>query len=66
VDYPQVEMQGPPFAVSSGEVDALYREHAEVRVLAELDVLEQNPRFRDRGLTRLRENIYLLTLRHPG
>jgi thiopurine S-methyltransferase len=63
VDYPQAEMQGPPFSVSSGEVDALYREHAEVRVLAQLDVLEQNQRFRDRGLTRLRENIHLLTLR---
>ena len=62
VDYPQAEMQGPPFSVSKDEVDALYREHAEVSVLAELDVLEQNPRFRERGLTRLRENIYLLTL----
>jgi thiopurine S-methyltransferase len=63
VDYPHSEMQGPPFSVSAGEVDELYREHAEVRVLAELDVLEQNPRFRERGLTRLRESIYLMTLR---
>ena len=66
VDYPQAEMQGPPFSVSSDEVEVLYREHAEVRVLAELDVLAQNPRFRERGLSRLRENIHLLTLRQPG
>jgi thiopurine S-methyltransferase len=63
VDYPQQEMQGPPFAVSAGEVAALYREHAEVRLLAQLDVLEQNPRFQQRGLSRLHENIFLLTLR---
>jgi len=63
VDYPQQEMQGPPFSVSSGEVEALYREHAVVRLLAQPDVLAQNPRFQQRGLSRLRENIFLLTLR---
>jgi thiopurine S-methyltransferase len=63
VDYPQPEMQGPPFSVSSGEVEALYCKHAEVRLLAHLDVLEQNPRFQQRGLSSLRENIFLLTLR---
>jgi thiopurine S-methyltransferase len=62
VEYPQTEMQGPPFSVSSGEVEALYREYAEVRLLAELDVLAQNPRFQQRGLSRLQENIFLLTL----
>jgi thiopurine S-methyltransferase len=63
VDYPQSEMQGPPFAVSSGEVKVLYREYAEVCVLAQLDVLAQNQRFQERGLSRLLENIFLLTLR---
>src|SRR5450759_1589189 len=63
LDYPQPEMQGPPFSVSLGEVEALYREHAEVRLLAQPDVLSQNPRFQQRGLSRLRENIFLLTLR---
>ena len=61
-DYPQPEMAGPPFAVSAGEVEALYREHAEIRLLAQLDVLAQNPRFQERGLSRLQENIFLLTL----
>lgn len=63
LDYPQQEMSGPPFAVSAGEVEALYREHAGVRLLAQLDVLAQNPRFRERGLSQMRENIFLLTLR---
>lgn len=61
-EYPQAEMPGPPFAVTAGEVAAFYREHAEIRLLAQLDVLAQNPRFQERGLSRLQENIFLLTL----
>jgi thiopurine S-methyltransferase len=63
-DYPQHEMSGPPFAVTPAEVEALYRDHAEVRLLARHDVLDENPRFKQRGMTRLHENIFLLTL-HP-
>lgn len=61
-DYHQPEMPGPPFAVSVNEVGALYREHAEIRLLAQLDALAQNPRFKERGVNRLQENIFLLTL----
>jgi len=60
-DYPQLEMQGPPFAVSPDEVEMLYHEQANVRQLAQLDVLEQNPRFQERGLSRIQESIFLLT-----
>jgi thiopurine S-methyltransferase len=62
-DYPQAEMSGPPFAVSEAEVRALYGEVADIRLLASEDVLDQNPRFRQRGLSRMVENIFLLTLR---
>lgn len=62
-EYPQNEMQGPPFAVSENDVIALYREHAEVRRLGRIDVLSQNTRFQQRGLSRLHESVYLLTLR---
>ena len=61
-DYPQSEMPGPPFAVSPGEVEALYRPHAEIRHLAQLDVLSQNKRFQERGLSQLQENIFRMTL----
>ncbi len=61
-DYTQAEMSGPPFAVSADEVAALYSKYAEVRLLAELDVLAQNPRFQERGLSRIQENIFLLTM----
>jgi thiopurine S-methyltransferase len=63
VEYPQAEMQGPPFSVTAGEVEAFYREYAEVRLLGQMDVLEQNPRFQQRGLSRMVENIFLLSLR---
>jgi len=62
-DYPQAEMQGPPFAVSVKEVEALYSRFAEVRLLAQEDVLDQNPRFKQRGMTRMQENVFMLTLR---
>ncbi len=62
-DYPQAEMQGPPFAVSVNEVAALYGQYAGIRLLAQEDVLEQNPRFKQRGVTRMQENVFLLLLR---
>jgi len=62
-DYPQPEMQGPPFAVSAGEVETLYRPYADIHLLAQIDVLADNPRFQQRGLSRLQERVYLLTLK---
>lgn len=62
-DYPQSEMAGPPFAVSPDEVKQRYQQHAEIRLLAQLDVLEQNPRFQERGLSRIQESVFLLTTR---
>ena len=61
-DYPQPEMQGPPFAVSPDEVQALYRDFSEILLLTQMDVLEQNPHFKARGLSSLQERIFLLTL----
>ena len=60
-DYPQSEMAGPPFAVSPDEVKQRYQQHADIRLLAQLDVLEQNPHFQERGLSRIQESVFLLT-----
>ncbi len=62
-DYEQTRMQGPPFAVSMEEVESLYGQHADIRLLARHDALAQTPRFRERGLSRMHENIFLLTLK---
>lgn len=62
-DYPQSEMQGPPYAVSMEEIDILYRDRAEINLIGQINVLEENPRFKQLGLSRLQENIVLLTTR---
>lgn len=60
-DYPQHEMPGPPFSVLTPEVQALYRSWCRVELLYSEDILDQEPRFRERGLSRLQEQIYELT-----
>jgi thiopurine S-methyltransferase len=63
-EYPQTQMQGPPFSVEEGEVRALY--HADsIRLLHSADILDQEPRFRERGVTRLQEKVYALAY-NPG
>lgn len=59
LDYPQAEMDGPPFSVSDAEVRELYKS---VRLLESRDVLAENDRFRQRGVSRLDENAYLIDL----
>ncbi len=61
MDYAQQEMGGPPFAVSEAEVRGLYEAHYAIERLYTLDVLAENPRFRERGLTRLDEVVYRLS-----
>jgi thiopurine S-methyltransferase len=60
LEYPAGEMQGPPFSVDEAEVRALYAPRFEVRVLAAVDRLPAEPRFRDKGVHRLEEKVYLL------
>lgn len=61
-DYPQTEMPGPPFALPLDEVMSLYRGCTGIEMLAEIDALPKNPRFAQRGISRLQERIYLITL----
>ena len=60
VEYPQSEMSGPPFSVSMEEVHALFAGHADIRHLASHERLENEPRFKQRGLTRLTEHAFCL------
>ncbi|HQR51038.1 MAG TPA: thiopurine S-methyltransferase [Methylophilaceae bacterium] len=60
-EYPQAEMQGPPFSVQEEEVRALYAAHCDITLLHVADILAQEPRFRDKGLSRLQEKVYALT-----
>lgn len=60
LDYPQEQMDGPPFAVAADEVRRLLQPDWQVQALESLDVLGENWRFLQRGLTRLDEAVYQL------
>jgi thiopurine S-methyltransferase len=53
-------MQGPPFAVEDAEVRRLFAGAYRIEILSGKDALAENPRFRERGLTRLVETVYRL------
>lgn len=65
LDYPQEAMDGPPFAVPEAEVRALYAGLAEVEPLVVEDALDAEPRFRERGLSRLSQCAYALRFAAP-
>lgn len=62
LSYEQAQMDGPPFSVSTDEVLSLYGIDYlgadEPRVSQ--DVLAQNARFADRGISYLNENVFVL------
>lgn len=60
LDYPQEAMAGPPFAVPEAEVRALYGPWAEIAALEREDALAAEPRFAERGLTRLHQTAWAL------
>lgn len=62
LEYPTGEMSGPPFSVSVDDVKKLYSPHARVRLLDRVDALAENPKFIERGLSGLHENIFLITV----
>jgi len=63
MEYPQGEMQGPPFSVSEAEVDTLFGASYRVERRYEQDILRENPRFAARGLSALAEKVYCLRRR---
>jgi thiopurine S-methyltransferase len=58
-DYPQEEMQGPPFALPDSDVEALFSQYFTVERVQWTDVLEQE----QRDLTRCSLSVFLLTRR---
>ena len=60
LEYPQAQMDGPPFSVHSEEIHALFGDNFNIEHLLEQDVLAESEKFRDRGLTSLIEKVYTL------
>lgn len=60
LEYDEQRMDGPPFSVPPGEVHAYYAHGYGVRNLGCADVIDEQPRFRERGLEALTEHAFLL------
>jgi thiopurine S-methyltransferase len=61
LDYPQEQMPGPPFAVGEAEVQRLLAAPQwSLQVLETRDVLGENWKFLQRGLSQLSERVYRL------
>lgn len=61
-EYSQFEMQGPPFSVPVREIEELFSKYSSICLLERLSVMEQYPRFYERGVSKLYENIFLVTM----
>jgi len=59
LEYDQSEMHGPPFTVPEAEVRRLFSEY-DCSKLIEFDCLEEEPKFKARGVTWMKEVVYHL------
>jgi len=60
LDYDQTVAGGPPFAVSTHEVESLYGGIYPIQLLEEADIIEEEPRFKAKGLTSFYQRAYRL------
>lgn len=61
LDYDQEEMKGPPFSVSNSQVDDFYASTHQISMLhTDESALHENHSLKQRGLTHLKENVFLL------
>ncbi|MHA3903926.1 thiopurine S-methyltransferase [Castellaniella sp. WN] len=61
LDYPQEEMDGPPFSVPESEIRTLYGDRWRIERLETRDVLAQEPKFAERGVSRMNTCVFRLT-----
>jgi thiopurine S-methyltransferase len=53
-------MDGPPFSVGDAEVQAIFASHSDALVIDRRDILDKEPKFSERGVTRLDTVVYQL------
>lgn len=63
LDYPQHEMDGPPFSVDDEEVQALYAGHTVAELIYRRDILDMEPKFQKAGVSKLDALAYRLQRR---
>lgn len=62
-EYNQAQMDGPPFSVPAANVAELYAESYELEELSRKDVIANQPRFQEAGLSRFEEVAWRLSPR---
>lgn len=65
LDYDQSLMDGPPYSVNYEEVVWQYSFDHIIEFLSDTDILEQEQRFKQRGLAQLTEWVYLMIRYEP-
>lgn len=60
LEYPQIERNGPPFSVDAAEVERLFDLPWHATTRERRDILDQEPRFKADGLSRLETAVYEL------
>lgn len=60
LDYPQEEMDGPPFAVVDAEMRNLFTGVSPAVIIDRRDILAKEPKFAERGVSRLDTVVYRL------
>jgi thiopurine S-methyltransferase len=60
LEYPQTEKAGPPFSLEAAEVETLFAAPWRHALLERRDILDQEPRFREEGLSALETAVYRL------
>jgi thiopurine S-methyltransferase len=63
LEYPQHEMEGPPFSVEEREVHRLFGEQWDLDLLERRDILESQLTFAEQGVTALDTAVYALERR---
>jgi len=53
LEYDQSLMEGPPFSVQADEVLALFSDHTQASIMDHMDIIGKEPKFAERGLTKL-------------
>lgn len=61
LDYDQEIVSGPPFAVSGEEVTTHYNDLYSIKLLEEAEIIDNEPRFKAKGLTSFYQRAYHLT-----
>jgi thiopurine S-methyltransferase len=60
MEYDQSEMEGPPFAVPSKEIYNYYEKAFSINLLQSESIIDERPRWRQAGLSALRESVFRL------